>query len=49
MGILPSDGILLDLCLPGMSGIDFLRLPLVRRSGVPIMAMADPGAVSRRR
>ena len=33
----PFDAILLDLALPGMSGLDFLRLRRVRESGVPVV------------
>jgi CheY-like chemotaxis protein len=34
------DAIILDLHLPGLSGVEFLRLPAVRRSGVPIVAVS---------
>src|SRR2546426_3377496 len=33
--------ILLDIRLPGMSGLDFLELPAVRDSGVPIVARSE--------
>ena len=39
----PPDAILLDVRLPGMSGIDFLGLPAVQESGVPVVAVS--GAV----
>jgi CheY-like chemotaxis protein len=40
----PPDAILLDVMLPGMSGLDFLRLPAIQNSGVPIVVIS--GAVN---
>lgn len=34
------DAILLDICLPGMSGLDFLSLPLVRELHVPTLVIS---------
>ncbi len=34
------DAILLDVKLPGISGLDFLKLPAVRESGVPVVVMS---------
>jgi len=34
------DAILLDLRLPGLSGLDFLRLPAVRDSDVPVVVVS---------
>jgi CheY-like chemotaxis protein len=43
LGLLPKarlDAIVLDIQLPGMSGLDFLQLRPVRESGVPVVAMS---------
>jgi CheY-like chemotaxis protein len=34
------DAILLDLHLPGLGGLEFLRSPAVRRSGVPVVVIS---------
>ena len=34
------DAILLDLRLPGMSGVEFLGLPSVRESGIPVVVIS---------
>ncbi len=34
------DTILLDARLPGMSGLEFLQLPLVRAAGIPVVAVS---------
>jgi CheY-like chemotaxis protein len=34
------DAILLDVRLPGISGLEFLQLPLVRASGIPIVVVS---------
>lgn len=36
----PVDGVLLDLRLPGMSGLDFLRLRPVRAAGIPVVVLS---------
>jgi CheY-like chemotaxis protein len=36
----PPDVILLDVVLPAMSGLEFLTLPVVRNSGVPVIAVS---------
>lgn len=36
----PPQVILLDIKLPGMSGLDFMRLPIVRDCGVPVIVVS---------
>src|ERR671918_52643 len=43
------DAILLDVHLPGMSGIEFLQLPPIRESGVPIIAVSGVATESQAR
>jgi CheY-like chemotaxis protein len=40
LGHTRPDLVLLDFRLPRMSGLDFLRLPLVRNSGIPIVVVS---------
>lgn len=43
------DAIILDIHLPGMSGIDFLQLRPIRESGVPIVAVSGVATESQAR
>ena len=36
----PPDAIVLDVRLPGMSGLDFMRLPAVRESAIPVIVIS---------
>src|SRR5688572_28235904 len=43
------DAIILDINLPGMSGIEFLKLRPIRESGVPIVAVSGVATESQAR
>jgi DNA-binding response OmpR family regulator len=43
------DLIVLDVRLPGMSGVDFLRLPLVRSTRIPIIVVSGSATESQAR
>ena len=43
------DAILLDIHLPGMSGLDFLQLRRIREAGVPIVAVSGVATESQAR
>jgi CheY-like chemotaxis protein len=52
LGMLAADRpdvILLEVNLPGMSGLEFLRLPPIRESGVPIVAVSGVATESQAR
>ncbi len=36
----PPAGVLLDISLPGMSGLDFLQLPVVQNAGAPTVVIS---------
>jgi DNA-binding NtrC family response regulator len=36
----PPHAIVLDVKLPGMSGVDFMRMPAVRESGLPVIVVS---------
>ena len=43
------DAIILDVHLPGLSGLDFLQLPPVRDSGLPVIAVSGVATESQAR
>ncbi|MGH7278215.1 MAG: response regulator [Candidatus Rokuibacteriota bacterium] len=49
LGTQRPDTIILDMHLPGMSGLEFLRLRPVRESGVPIVAVSGVATESQAR
>lgn len=40
LGAEPPAGVLLDISLPGMSGLDFLQLPVVQNAGAPTVVIS---------
>src|SRR2546427_2575316 len=49
MGLELPDAVLLDIYLPGISGLDFLQLQTTRESRIPIVAISGMAAESQAR